>query len=76
MDRGAWRSIAHGVAKSWTQLKGLSTHTHKLTDAITEGQWCPHSNTILGVAESVTVKLHSKFKTQSCWLPAYDKRQL
>ena len=20
MDRGAWRAIAHGVAKSWTQL--------------------------------------------------------
>ena len=37
MDRGAWRSIAHGVTKSWTQLKGLSTHTYKLTDAITEG---------------------------------------
>ena len=55
MDGGAWRSTARGVTESWTQLKGLSTHTHKLTDAITEGQWCPHSNTILGVAESVTV---------------------
>ena len=21
MDRGAWRDTAHGVAKSWTQLK-------------------------------------------------------
>ena len=55
MDGEAWQAIAHGVAESWTQLKGLSTHTHKLTDAITKGQWCPHSNTILGVAESVTV---------------------
>ena len=27
MDRGAWRG-AHGVAKSRTQLKQLSTHTH------------------------------------------------
>ena len=26
MDRGAWWSIVHGVAKSWTQLKWLSTH--------------------------------------------------
>ena len=24
MDRGAWRAIVHGVAKSWTQLKRLS----------------------------------------------------
>ena len=26
MDRGAWRAIVNGVAKSWTQLKQLSTH--------------------------------------------------
>ena len=26
MDRGAWRATAHGIAKSQTQLKGLSMH--------------------------------------------------
>ena len=26
MDRGAWRFTVHGVAKSQTQLKCLSTH--------------------------------------------------
>ena len=26
-DRGAWRATVHGVTKSWTQLKRLSTHT-------------------------------------------------
>ena len=26
MDRGAWVATVHGVAKSWTQLKRLSTH--------------------------------------------------
>ena len=26
MDRGAWWAIVHGVAKSQTQLKGLSMH--------------------------------------------------
>ena len=32
MDRGAWRAIGHWVAKSWTWLKWLSTHTqHKWT---------------------------------------------
>ena len=25
MDRGAWQTTAHGVAKSWTQLKLLSS---------------------------------------------------
>ena len=28
MDRGAWWATVHRVAKSWTQLKRLSTHTH------------------------------------------------
>ena len=26
MDRGAWRSTVHRVAKSWTQLKQFGTH--------------------------------------------------
>ena len=25
MDRGAWRAVVHGVTKSWTRLKRLST---------------------------------------------------
>ena len=28
LDRGAWRAIIHRVAKIWTHLKQLSTHTH------------------------------------------------
>ena len=28
MDRGAWWAIVHRVAKSWTQLKRLSTHIY------------------------------------------------
>ena len=27
---GAWQATVHGVAKSWTQLKGLSTHTGRI----------------------------------------------
>jgi len=27
LDRGAWQAMVHGVAKSWTWLKWLSTHT-------------------------------------------------
>ena len=28
MDRGAWRAIVHGVAKSGARLKQLSTHAY------------------------------------------------
>ena len=28
MDRGAWWATGHGVAKSWTRLKQLSTTAH------------------------------------------------
>ena len=34
MDRGAWQTTVHRVAKSWTQLKQLSTHTIALESAI------------------------------------------
>ena len=37
MDRGAWRAEVHGVAKSQTQLKQLSTHTRICSAA----QSCP-----------------------------------
>ena len=30
IDRGAWWATVHVVSKSWTQLKHLSTHTHKM----------------------------------------------
>ena len=31
MDRGAWRATVHGVTRSQTRLKGLSTHTAQCT---------------------------------------------
>ena len=33
MDRGAWPAAVHGVAKSRTQLKQLSTHKHTAKDS-------------------------------------------
>ena len=30
MDRGAWQGTIHGVAKNWTWLKQLSTHSFTL----------------------------------------------
>ena len=39
MDRGTWRTEVRRVAKSWTQLKQLSTHTHSvLTAGNTKGK--------------------------------------
>ena len=29
MDRGAWKAAVHGVAKSWTRLKRLSSSSGK-----------------------------------------------
>ena len=37
MDRGSWRATVHGVAKSQTQLKQLSTHA--CTHLVTWGQY-------------------------------------
>ena len=34
MDRGGWWATVHRAAKSWTQLKWLSTHTHACTDTL------------------------------------------
>ena len=39
MDRGAWRATVYRIAKSWTQLKQLSTHTHtQLHKSRTQGE--------------------------------------
>ena len=38
MDRGAWRAAVHGVAKSWTWLRWLSTSTHGCS------WWYPRNN--------------------------------
>ena len=34
MDKGAWGSTLHGVAKSWTQLSDLTFHFHALEKAM------------------------------------------
>ena len=39
MDRGDWQAIVHRIAKSWTQLKRLSTHAHLLQLNIPTWTW-------------------------------------
>ena len=34
MDRGAWQATVHGVTKSWTQLKQLSSYKHSTQDML------------------------------------------
>ena len=36
-DKGTWRAAVHRVAKSWTQLKRLSTHIKQTTNENTQG---------------------------------------
>ena len=40
MDRRAWQDAIHGVAKSWAQLKRLSTHARIQLDMLNRG-WVP-----------------------------------
>ena len=51
MDRGVWRAIVHGVAKSWTHLKWLSmhinTHTHIYNHIHTQVHACVHIHTYI-----------------------------
>ena len=39
IERGAWRVMVHRVAKSWTPLKHLSTHTHRAKTQGACAQW-------------------------------------
>ena len=39
MDRGSWRATVHGVAKSQTQLKELSTHGHTWSPGDSSCAW-------------------------------------
>ena len=51
MDRGAWKTIVHRVAKSWTWLKRLSMH--RLATRIQESNWWPSESRLAGWAGCV-----------------------
>ena len=55
MDRGAWQTTVHGVAKSWTQLKRLNMHA-----CLSEMVQIKFSG------EHLTSKAHLKRKTTVC----------
>ena len=41
MDRRAWHTTVHRVAKSWVWLKSLSTHAPVHQQAFSMSTWCP-----------------------------------
>ena len=47
MDRGDWHATVHGVAKSWTQLKCLSTQAHIPCEELTYIARCKYPNLVL-----------------------------
>ena len=49
MDREAWRATDHGVAKSWTRLKGLGMHAQR------SKIWRYHSLTMEGHSRRVYI---------------------
>ena len=55
MDRGAWRARVHGVTKSQTQLKRLSTHTSQVP-----GTWRGWVNLI------INLKMRSMLSRNNC----------
>ena len=49
MDKGAWWAIAHGVAKSWTQLKQLSIAQHTYSVSVIMEALCMHDISVLTI---------------------------
>ena len=49
MDRGTSQAIVHRIAKSWPQMKQLSTAQHST------GQWAPSCLRLLGEAPVVSL---------------------
>ena len=67
MDRGAWWATVHGVAKSWTWLKQLSTHTYVKI----------HQTVGLRFAPFTAFKLcHNKTPASGWYTSASDSRYL
>ena len=68
MDRGAWQATAHGVTKSWTQLKCLSMHaqlilyTEKNTEFLSNRQNIFTKRSISTTVQPWVLKLISYLK--------------
>ena len=63
MDRGAWWAMVHRIAKSWTQLKQFSTHTHPY----------PHSHMCVYISPHPTTALTPQSFPEPCKTPVTQK---
>ena len=78
MDCGAWQAIVPRVTKSWTQLKGLSTHTHWVFVAARSFSSCNEQGLLSSCSEGAShwgdfsccgawVLEHASFSSCSTW---------
>ena len=61
MDRGGWWATAHRVAKSWMQLKWLSTHARTQSSFTHNKQVQAYLRDILDLVSNTTERLHFHF---------------
>ena len=61
LNRGAWRAIVHGVAKSQTQVKGHSTHAHGQESLRKSG---------------VALRVNKKVQTAGLWCNLINNRMI
>ena len=68
MDGGVWWATVHGLTKSWTQLKRLSTHTHKkqLLSAYVPGNLLDPLHRSSHLNPSTLMNNSMKSESQSC----------
>ena len=57
---GAWQAKVHGIAKSWTQLVQLSTHTHKIS--------IKTSNSYIPRWKIIIISFHHCSKISIAWI--------
>ena len=77
IDWGAWWARVHKVAKSWTWLKQLSTHTHTHI-YITESLYCTSETNTAFYINCISIKKKKAFKcrkkkekNQHAWQAAF-----
>ena len=71
MVRGAWQSVVHGVAKSWTQLSDSAhTHTHTHTHTQYSGE---ASQRRLALREELRVRIIRKKRSEDISLLLRNK---
>ena len=67
MDRGAWRSIVHGVTKSRIWLKRLSMHIHYFKKLGSISFWCGAATKIAYATKNI---FYDPLRSTNIWVPS------